>query len=132
MKPPPGYAPDGLETRTLYDLKQSGRRWYQKLTAIFVNGLSFRRCEVNQAVFYRRKAKTLTVIAVHVNDCTIAASTRALTDQFKARLKDHIEITHLGELHWLPGTVSRSRGIGRRGCCTCRSAYQRVPALLRF
>jgi len=47
MKPPPGYAPDDLGKqvlrlkRTLYGLKQSGRRWYQKLTAIFVNGLGF-------------------------------------------------------------------------------------------
>jgi len=109
MKPPPGYAPDDLGKRvlrlkrTLYGLKQSGRRWYQKLTAIFVDGLGFRRCEVDQAVFYKRKGKSLIVIAVHVDDCTIAASTLALIDEFKARLKDHVEITDLGELHWLLG-----------------------------
>jgi len=31
----------------------------------------------------------------------IATSTRALINKFKARLKDHVEIMDLGELHWL-------------------------------
>jgi len=116
MKPPPGYAPEGLGTRvlrlrrTLYGLKQSGRRWYQKLTTIFVDSLGFRRCEVDQAVFYRRRGKSLTIVVVHVDDCTIAATARVLIDEFKAKLREHVEITDLGELHWLLGIeVQRNR-----------------------
>ena len=47
MCPPPGYAPTGTAGkvlrlhRTLYGLKQSGRRWYQKLTSIFVGSMGF-------------------------------------------------------------------------------------------
>ena len=59
MKPPPGYALKDLGMRvlclcqTLYGLKQSGRHWYQKLTTIFVDSLSFSCCKVDQAIFYQ-------------------------------------------------------------------------------
>ena len=33
----------------------------------------------------------------------IAASACTLIDEFKAKLKEHMEITDLGELHWLLG-----------------------------
>jgi hypothetical protein len=60
MKQPPGYSvsdPNGTKLvchlqKTLYGLKQSGRRWYQKLVEI-MEKLGFKRCEVDQAVFYR-------------------------------------------------------------------------------
>lgn len=59
MRQPPGYhAPDssgkvcGL-VKTLYGLKQSGRRWYQKLVDIMVDKMGFSRCDVDQAVFFR-------------------------------------------------------------------------------
>ena len=84
-------------------MKQSGCRWYQKLTAIFIDGLGFRHCKVDQAVFYKHKGKTLIVIAMHINDCMIAASTCALINEFKAHLRDHVEIMDLSELHWLLG-----------------------------
>jgi len=47
MRAPPGYAPEGLKgrvlrlKRTLYGLKQSGRRWYQNLTWICVDSMGF-------------------------------------------------------------------------------------------
>src|SRR5258708_5964877 len=80
MKLPPGYAPKDIGTWvlrlhwTLYGLKQSGWRWYQKLTAIFVDSLGFCCCEVDQAIFYWHQGKALSIIVVHVDDCTIAAS----------------------------------------------------------
>jgi Reverse transcriptase (RNA-dependent DNA polymerase) len=113
MRPPPGYAPMGLGhrvlrlKRTLYGLKQSGRRWYQKLTHIFVDSMGFLRCDVDQAVFFKKRGESLTVVAVHVDDCTIAASSMALIDQFKADLRKHVEVTDLGELHWLLGIEIR-------------------------
>jgi len=58
MKQPPGYsvsAKNGKNLvcrlrKTLYGLKQSGRRWYQKLVEI-MEKLGFSQCEVDQAVF---------------------------------------------------------------------------------
>src|SRR5258705_12410060 len=106
MRLPPGYSPEGLGSqvlrlkRTLYGLKQSGHRWYQKLTWIFVDSMGFIRCDVDQAVFFKRKGDDLTIVVVHVDDCTIAATTTALVIEFKTALRKHVEVTDLGELHW--------------------------------
>lgn len=59
-------------------------------------------CEVDQAVFFRRDAKELIVIVVHVDDLTIVASTVKLM-----KVKDEISkdfcTTDLGEIHWILG-----------------------------
>ena len=49
----------------------------------------------------------LSIVLVHVDDCTIAATTVALIDDFKSRIAKHVEITDLGELHWLLGIEIR-------------------------
>ena len=50
------------------------------------------------------------VILVHVDDCTLIAPTKALIQGFKAQIVKHIEITDLGELHWLLGIeIKRNR-----------------------
>jgi Reverse transcriptase (RNA-dependent DNA polymerase) len=85
-------------------LKQSGRRWYQKLTSIFTS-LGFKRCSVDEAVFFKVDARKgdLTITAVHVDDCTIAATCIHLIEELKASLCQHVEVTDLGELHWMLG-----------------------------
>ena len=114
MHHPPGYKPRDAGNRvlrlkkTLYGLKQSGRRWYQKLSSIF-DSLSFSKCSVDQAVFFKQNKpqNELTVVTVHVDDCTIAASTLRLIEDFKAGLREHVEVTDLGELHWMLGVEIR-------------------------
>jgi Reverse transcriptase (RNA-dependent DNA polymerase)/gag-polypeptide of LTR copia-type/Integrase core domain/GAG-pre-integrase domain/Zinc knuckle len=109
MRQPPGFASREHPNRvcrlhkTLYGLKQSGRRWYQKLVRILVNALGFIQVEVDQAVFFKQSGDKLTIIVVHVDDCTIAATTIELVVDLKMRLREHVEITDLGELHWLLG-----------------------------
>ena len=108
MKQLPGYAAVGLETKvchllkTLYGLKQSGRHWYQCLVKI-MKSLGFLQCEVDQAVFYRRKGTALMIVLVHVDDCTIVATSVTLIEIFKITITKHIEITDLGELQWILG-----------------------------
>ena len=99
------------ESVTLYSLKQSGRCWYQKLSSIF-NSLSFKKCSVDQAIFFKSDPlkNKITVVAVHVDDCTIAASNLHLIEDFKAGLCKHIEVTDLGKLHWMLGVkIKRNR-----------------------
>jgi hypothetical protein len=107
MRQPPGYGQGSLVCRlkkTLYGLKQSGRRWYQKLVDIMTK-LRFSRSEVDQAVFYRRDLgkNILIIVKVHVDDCSIVASTQPLIDRFKIEIKKHVDITDLGGLHWILG-----------------------------
>jgi hypothetical protein len=67
--------------------------------------LKFERSEVDQAVFYRRDVGKgiLIIILVHVDDCSIVASTQPLIDQFKIEIKKYVDITDLGALHWILG-----------------------------
>jgi hypothetical protein len=87
MKQAPGYEEVGEDGRkkvlrlwkTLYRLKQAGRRWYHKLVDI-MSKLGFSRCGGDQAVFFRKCERTnvLIVVLVHVNDCSIVGKTKAL------------------------------------------------------
>ena len=45
----------------------------------------------------------LTIIVVHVDDCSIVATTIRLIKELKAGLRRHFEVTDLGELHWMLG-----------------------------
>jgi hypothetical protein len=63
--------------KTIYGLKQSGRRWYQRFSEI-CEKMDLTRCSTDQAVFYRRSKAGIIDLAVHVDDCTIAASNIAL------------------------------------------------------
>src|SRR5258707_14734715 len=94
--------------KTLYGLKQSGHHWYQKLSSIFLS-LSFQQCSVDQAIFHKsdKHKKELTVIAVHIDDCTITTTNAHLVKDFKAGLCRHIEVTDLGALHWMLGIEIR-------------------------
>jgi hypothetical protein len=90
--------------KTLYGLKQSGHHWYQKLSSIF-KSLGFMQCSVDQAIYFKvvvTKGK-LTIVVVHVDDCTIIANTIRLINELKASLSKHFEVTDLGELHWMLG-----------------------------
>ena len=77
-----------------------------------MNELGFARCEVDHAVFYRHSTDSaLVIIVVHVDDCTIASSKCELIDELKTRIKEFVEITDMGELHWLLGIeVKRDQG----------------------
>ena len=120
MHHPPGFKPRDAGNRvlrlkkTLYGLKQSGRRWYQKLSSIF-ESLGFHKCSVDQAIFFKsnKPKNEITVVAVHVDDYTITASNLGLIDEFKAGLRKHVEVTDLGELHWMLGVeIKRNRHAG--------------------
>jgi hypothetical protein len=84
---------------------------------------------VDQAVFYKLlpQVKQLIVVAVHVDDCTIAASTTRLVEDLKARLSRHVEVTDLSELHWMLGIqVSRDRD----ACTTSISQHAYIDSIL--
>src|ERR1700678_3166359 len=66
-----------------------------------MEAMGFKRCDVDQAVFYRRKGGTLIIVLVHVNDCSIAGTSIALILKFKIEIAKYVTITNLGELHWI-------------------------------
>ncbi|CAA7269035.1 unnamed protein product [Cyclocybe aegerita] len=86
MRQPPGYAvPRTSRTqvcrlqKTLYGLKQLGRRWYQRLVEIM----------------------SLIIVLVHVDNCMIVATSQPLIDAFKIETAKHVDIINLSKLHWI-------------------------------
>jgi len=105
---PPGYKPSNTGThmlrlrKVLYGLKQAGHCWYQKLTHILLD-LGFTQCSVDQAVFHKSDpcSSAQIVVAMYVDDCTIAADSMALVNAFRTNLSKHIKLTDLSQLHWM-------------------------------
>src|SRR5882762_419074 len=109
MRQPPSYPYSNTSghvlhlCRTIYGLKQSGCQWYQKFTAICKETMGLTHCNVDQAIFYRRDVESLVVMAVHIDNCIIAAKPASVVDDLKRKFVDHVEITNSGKLHWLLG-----------------------------
>jgi hypothetical protein len=117
LQHPPGYKDPDAGTRVLrlqkalYGLKQAGRRWYQKFKQI-LSELGLAQSQVDQAVFYKRgPTGALALVAVvHVDDCSIGAVNTKVLEAFKHGLRKYVEVTDLGELHWMLGIeVKRDR-----------------------
>ena len=66
-----------------------------------MDNLGFTHCDVDQSVFFKAIDHELTVILVHVDDCTIAVTSIKLMGWVKSNVKSYVEITDLGEIHWL-------------------------------
>ena len=58
---------------------------------------------MDQAVFFWHEGWAIIIVLVHVDDCTIVVTPITLIADFKAQISEHVDITDLGELHWLLG-----------------------------
>src|SRR5882724_8938209 len=86
----------------IYGLKQASHEWYELFCKTLGNiGLS--RCQVEHAVFYRCDKDDYIVMAVNVNDLSIACNTRSAIAKFKQQLHAKFNIKDMSELHWLLG-----------------------------
>jgi hypothetical protein len=96
--------------KPLYGLRQSGRHWYRKFSSILMGPLRMKRCEVDQAVFYRIEGESMMALASHVDDCSAIASSVELEKEIKTVLGNAFEISDLGEINWILGiAVNRDR-----------------------
>lgn len=114
MKQPPGFE-DGsnhvlLLKKSLYGLKQSGRAWRMELNKALISA-HFSRSNADPSIFTRLDGNNISIIAVHIDDMAIAASTPDLIERIKKEIASHFEITDLGELTQIVGLeIARDRG----------------------
>ena len=114
MKNPPGYDEDDSTIKhlkkSLYGLKQAGRKWYDMLKHTLTN-LGFRVSDADPGVFHAHNGDHPTIIAIHVDDCTITSSSAELVQDYKRKINVRHSITDLGPIHWLLGIkITRNRG----------------------
>ena len=113
MQAPPGYESDPRVVKrllkSLYGLKQAGRRWYETLTRA-LKSLGFRASVADPGVFIARASGQILILAVHVDDCVLTGSSSDQIAQYKQKLNSCYALTDLGPVHWLLGIkVTRDR-----------------------
>ena len=94
--------------KSLYGLKQAGRKWYETLHKALVN-IGFQRSTVDPAVFYTRVGEDVAILFIHVDDTTITSSSLHLIEESERQIGNIFTITHLGPVSWLLGlAISRN------------------------
>ncbi|KAF5378035.1 hypothetical protein D9757_011525 [Collybiopsis confluens] len=92
--------------RSLYGLKQAGRVWNLTLDSSFKE-LGFTRLLSDQCVYIRRSQKGIVIVAVHVDDMSIFASSDELMTETEVQLESKFSINKLGPLRQLLGMEIR-------------------------
>ena len=115
MQAPPGSSTTTEGTsvkrlkKSLYGLKQAGRRWYDTLSRALAD-LGFRTTQVDPGVFLARVKEHVLILAIHVDDCIFTGDSAKLIAEFKNKLNKIYALTDLGPVHWLLGIkISRNR-----------------------
>jgi Reverse transcriptase (RNA-dependent DNA polymerase) len=88
--------------KSLYRLKQAGRKWYNTLCCSLAR-IGFRRYMTDLAVFYAIIEKDIMVFFIHIDDSTITESSSELNKIFMTKIAKKFEITDLGPILWLLG-----------------------------
>jgi len=117
MAPPPGFdVPDGMVLRlvkAVYGTKQGGHVWYDDIK-LTLQSMGYAHTEADHAVFTCSKNANLSVIALYVDDITMASKSLQTINQDKVTLRQHYKMTDLGNIAWSLGIhVSCNRTTGR-------------------
>jgi hypothetical protein len=98
--------------RTIYGLKQSSRKWYEKLTSSLAT-LGIHPLNSDHAVYRLVRSNDLALLAIHIDDSTITGNSPALIDEIQDEISRIFNITMLGPISWLLGMeVNRNREKG--------------------
>ena len=127
MQEPPGYeTKEGGPSikrllKSLYGLKQAGRKWYEVLRRTLTD-LAFRVSNADPGVFHARIGEHALILAVHVDDCIMTGGSIKLIRDYKRKLNEQHALTDLGPIHWLLG-IKISRNRAARTISLSQTAY---------
>lgn len=128
-------APEGLELinqacpagnvclliKSLYGLKQSGRRWHSNINhSLITHG--FAPLHADRCVYVRRKADHIDIIARYVDNLLIASSRASELLAIKRRLTQQYEMEDMGEATFILG-IDIIRDRAKRSISIGQSAY---------
>jgi hypothetical protein len=126
MEQPPGYTEGGAGfvkklRKALYGLKQAGRRWYDTFARELAD-LGFHPSATDPGVFSTRIGNQISILAVHVDDCTLTGSSSKLVMEYRMKLDAKFPLTDLGPIHWLLRIqVTCNRDV--RSLSLCQSSF---------
>jgi transposase InsO family protein len=114
MKEPPGYETQGERSvkrlqKSLYGLKQAGRKWYEALSHALAD-LGFCATSADPGVFFAKIGDHILILAIHVDDCALTGSSPPLIAEYKRKFNACYTLTDLGPIHWFLGIkITRDR-----------------------
>ena len=110
-----------LLIKSLYGLKQSGRRWNVKINQSLIS-IGFTPLHADRCVYVRRRANDIIIIALYVDDLLIASSRKTEMGSIKRMLTQLYEMEDMGEATFILGiTIRRERA--NRSISIGQSAY---------
>jgi hypothetical protein len=118
MTQPEGYVKQGEENlvwklrKALYGLKQAPRAWYDKIHA-YLTANGFKRSNADYSLYTQHDGTDSIIIAIYVDDLTMAATSRVKLDAIKKQLSNAFAMTDAGSLHYILGMrIERDRQLG--------------------
>jgi hypothetical protein len=90
--------------RSIYGLKQSGRRWENRLVEELTR-LGFIRCNVDPCLWKYTEGRNILLLTVYVDDLVMATNSKKLRETFVKSLKEMFQIRNEGPLTWVFGTA---------------------------
>lgn len=110
-----------LLVKSLYGLKQSGRRWHANINhSLISNG--FTPLHADRCVYVRRKADGIDIIALYVDDLLIASSRYSELLAIKRKLTQQYEMEDMGEASFILG-IDIQRDRTKRSISIGQAAY---------
>lgn len=96
--------------KSLYGLKQVGRKWYEALSHALAD-LGFCTSTADPGVFLANVNKDILILAIYVDNCILTGSSPKLIAKYKDKFNAHYTLTDLRPIHWFLGikiTCNRS------------------------
>jgi len=88
--------------KSLYGLKQSSRKWYEKLTSILLQH-QYVQASSNHSLFLKKTDQSFIVLLVYVDDIILTGDSLSEFHHIKSILDDLFKIKDLGQLKYFLG-----------------------------
>lgn len=85
--------------KSLYGLKQSGRKWYKKLCAIFAK-FGLKPTISDPCLFTRQECSKILIVGIHVDDALATANDPKIIQDFKIAFNRELKIKDMGEARY--------------------------------
>ena len=85
--------------KTLYDLKQTPRAWYERLNK-FILKKGFKMGKIDTTIFIKTKENDMPLVQIYVDDIIFGATNVSLCEEFSKCMHSEFEMSMMGKLNF--------------------------------
>lgn len=118
MSQPEGYVMKAREhlvcklKKSIYGLKQSSRKWYQRLDATLLK-MGFVKSAADKNLYILKHGESYLLLLVYVDDVLLASNSTELLDKVKGQFNNKFDMSDMGQPAYMLGVqIWRERGKG--------------------